>query len=159
MVNRCNLEFVDQLRGESRIVQPGPPPNPAIPPAAARPALVRPDGRRPSAPVEPLRAVGSISRQAAHRYAAPAAERRDDAPDTADAPRAHPARPTRITRREDGGASGHSSLFLAQHIAQERLPDGGARAGNEAASLGAYRDAAERGAIFYGLEFPVDLYI
>ena len=49
-----------------------------------------------------------------------------------------------------------SSLFLAQQIAQEAHGDSRSSKAADAASLDAYRTAAERGTVFYGLEYPVD---
>ncbi len=49
-----------------------------------------------------------------------------------------------------------SSPFLAQHIAQEGYGESRPTRAEDEVSLEAYRAAAERGAIFLGIEYPVD---
>ena len=49
-----------------------------------------------------------------------------------------------------------SSLYLAQHIAQEIQGESRLSKAEGEASVAAYSAADERGTIFYGLEIPVD---
>ena len=49
-----------------------------------------------------------------------------------------------------------SSLYLAQRIAQENQTVSLAKKADDEAAIAAYREADERGTVFYGLEYPVD---
>ena len=58
--------------------------------------------------------------------------------------------------RHGGAVAGRASIpFLAQHIAQEKLSH--TSPADDDAPLAAYRDAAERGTVFFGLEYPLDI--
>lgn len=53
----------------------------------------------------------------------------------------------------------YSSPFLAQHIAQEIDGERPSSRTQDEASIAAYSAAAERGSIYFGLEYPVDLFV
>ena len=138
-------------------MQPNPIPQPTLLPSVARAANPRRDGAPSPRPVMALRVIDGIDARAAHRQATPGAWERDKAPYASPPPVVGMADAARA-RRQDGAVAGRASIpFLAQHIAQERLPKAGP--GDDDLRLAAYRDAAERGTVFFGLEYPLDISI
>ncbi len=136
-------------------MQPNPIPQPAPLPSVARAATLLRDGAPSPRPLTALRAIDGFIARAAHRQAVPGARERDSAPQASRLPVVGMAGAARATRH-DGAVAGRASIpFLAQHIAQERLPDAGPA--DDDVPLAAYRDAAERGTVFFGLEYPLDL--
>ena len=138
-------------------MQPNPIPQPALLPTVARAANPRRDDAPSPRPVTALRAIDGITARATYRQAAPGARERDAAPHAFRPPVAGTADAARAMR-QNGAVAGRASIpFLAQHIAQERLPDAGPA--NDDSPFAAYRDAAERGTVFFGLEYPLDISI
>ncbi len=138
-------------------MQPNPIPQPAPLPSVARAANSRRAGAPSPRPVMALRVIDGITARAANRQATPGAQERDEAPYASPTPVVGMADAARA-RRHDGAVAGRASIpFLAQHIAQERLPKAGP--GDDDSPLAAYRDAAERGTVFFGLEYPIDISI
>ena len=104
-----------------------------------------------------LRVIDGIAARVAHRQAAPGERERDAAPYAAPLSVVGTAGAAYATR-QGGTVAGRASIpFLAQHIAQEKLPDAGPA--DAFPPLAAYRDAAERGTVFFGLEYPLDISI
>ncbi len=102
---------------------------------------------RAVAPVSAFKRIVGLADTGA-KYEAPRQDEvlnRDQAPSTAIA----------VIRRPTAPAFA-SSPFLAQHIAQEGYGESRPSRAEDEASLEAYRAAAERGAIFLGIEYPVD---
>lgn len=119
---------------------------PAVP-ALVRPVLVARNGEqapvRPEAPVSPfMRIVGPVDSRDEYEARQPA---QDEATPGA-----------LVIEHNSVAVPASSSLFLAQHIAQQ--DQGESRTGklDDEASVAAYRAAAERGTVFFGLEYPVD---
>lgn len=119
---------------------------PAVP-ALVRPVLVARNGEqapvRPVAPVAPfMRIVGQVDSRDEY-------EARQSVQDEA---------PSGVLAIEHDSvaAPAVSSLYLAQYIAQQ--DQGESRTGkvDDEASVAAYRAAAERGTVYFGLEYPVD---
>ena len=103
----------------------------------------------PVRPVSPISPFKRIVDQGEPRYQSeariPEDALRDETPSTAVAIVLNPV-----------AAPVSSSLFLAQHIAQEIQVESRMSPSEGEASVAAYNAAAERGAVFYGLEYPVD---
>ena len=138
-------------------MQPNPIPQPTSLPTVARAAYPRRDGAPSPRPVTALRATDAITARAAFRQTAAAAREREEAPHASRLPVVGTAGAAHATRH-GGAVAGRASIpFLAQHIAQERLPH--TTPANSDVPLAAYRDAAERGTIFFGLEYPLDISI
>lgn len=122
----------------------------SITPAPVRPVLVARNGDQlPVRPVAPVSTFKPIVGQPDAQV--PADERRPDEAVQDEAP-------TTAVALDRGAiaASVSSSLFLAQHIAQEGYGDAQPNKTEDEASVAAYRAVAERGTVFYGLEYPVD---
>lgn len=144
-------------------MQPNPIPQPALLPTAARAANPRRDGAPSPRAVTALRAVDGTIARATYRQAAEGGREREAAPY---APRLTIVAKADTARaaRHDGAVAGRVSIpFLAQHIAQEKLPETSpapdSNPVNGDSPLAAYRAAAERGTIFFGLEYPLDISI
>ena len=119
----------------------------SIAPAVARPVLVARNGEPlPLRPVSPLKWVAGQGESRPDS----AAVRPEEASNNDTSPRsaAMPGGP--------GGAAVASSRFLAQQMAQEESRETRPNKARDEASAAAYRSAAERGAIFFGFEYPVD---
>ena len=122
-----------------------------VAPARTRPALLA--RHNEGLPVRPVAQVSAFKRVAglADTGARYEAQRQDEVLERDQTP----SRTVAVIRGPIA-APIPSSPFLAQHIAQEGYGESRpSRAENEA-SLEAYRAAAERGAVFLGIEYPVD---
>ena len=118
-----------------------------IAPAANRPVLVAENGEPlPLRPVSPLKRIAGQGESLIDSAAARPEEASNS--DT-------PAR-TAAMAGGPGAAAIASSRFLAQQIAQEESRETRPSKAQDEASAAAYRSAAERGTIFFGLEYPVD---
>ena len=122
----------------------------SVTPAPVRPVLVARNGDqlpvRPVAPVSTFkRIVGQPDVQVPSQERRPDKAAADETPTTAVA-----------VVRGAIAAPVSSSLFIAQHIAQEVLGAAQPEKTANVASVAAYHAAAERGTVFYGLEYPVD---
>lgn len=53
----------------------------------------------------------------------------------------------------------YSSPFLAQHIAQEIDGERPSSRAQDEAAIAAYSAASERGSIYFGLEYPIDIFV
>ena len=124
---------------------------PSVTPAPARPVLVARNGDRlPLRPVAPVSELKRIVGQPDAQVPSPQERRPDEAilnetPHTAVA-----------LVRGTIAAPVSSSLFLAQLFAQEVHGEARLNKAEDEASFAAYSTAAERGTVFYGLEYPVD---
>ena len=136
-------------------MQPNPISQPALLPTVARAAYPRRDGAPLPRPVTALRAIDAITARAPNRQAAAGTQEREAAPHASRLPVVGTAGPAHATRHVGDVAGRASTPFLAQHIAQERLPDAGPA--DDDTPFAAYRDAAERGTVFFGLEYPLDI--
>ena len=124
-------------------------------PALVRPVLVARNGEqapvRPEAPVSPfMRIVGPVDSR--DEYEA----RRSAQDEATPSVLAGALAGALVIEHDSVAVPASSSLFLAQHIAQQ--DQGESRTGklDDEASVAAYRAAAERGTVFFGLEYPVD---
>ena len=119
----------------------------SIAPAVARPVLVARNGE----PL-PLRLVSPIKRIAGQDKS------RTDSAAARPEETSNNDTPTRSTATPGGSGSDPvaSSRFLAQQIAQEESREIRPNKARDEASVAAYRGAAERGTVFFGLEYPVD---
>lgn len=134
-----------------RTVQPALDIRSSVAPALARPVLVARNGDRlPVRPVAPVSTLKRIVGQADTRTR-PEAQRPDAALKKGETPSTAVA-----TVLGPVAAPVSSSPFLAQHIAQEVHGEIRPSKAEDKASIAAYRAAAERGAVFFGLEYPVD---
>ena len=118
-----------------------------IAPTVARPVLVARNGEPlPLRPVSPLKRIAG---QGESRFDS-AAARPEEASNN--------DTPTRTAAMAGGpgAAAVASSRFLAQQIAQEESRETRPSKARDETSVAAYRSAAERGTIFFGLEYPVD---
>lgn len=138
------------ITDEYRLVQTALDVSISVTPDPVRPVLVTRNGDQlPVRPVAPVATFKRLAGQPEARF--PSEERsldqavRDEAPTTAIA-----------LVRGAIAAPVPSSLFLAQHIAQEDLDAAQPNKAENEASVAAYSTAAERGTVFYGLEYPVD---
>ena len=138
-------------------MQPLPIPQPAPLPSVARAAYPRRDGAPSPRSVMALGAIDGFTARVAHRQAAPGEREGDAAPKAAPLSVVVTAGAADATRQGGAGAVRASIPFLAQHIAQERLPGGGPADADS--QLAAYRDAADRGTVFFGLEYPLAISI
>lgn len=122
----------------------------SVAPAVARPVLVARNGEqvpvRPVAPVSPLKRIVG---QDDSRF-------RTEAPQPDEALHNDTRSESVATVGGPGAAPVASSLFLAQHIAQEGYGENRPSKAENEASVAAYRGAAERGTVFFGLQYPVD---
>ena len=138
-------------------MQPNPISQPTSLPTVARAAYPRRDGAPSPRPVMALRTIDAITARATYRQAAAGAQERDAAPHASRLPVVGTAGAVHATR-QGGAVAGRASIaFLAQHIAQEKLPH--TSPADDVLPLAAYRDAAERGTVFFGLEYPLDISI
>ncbi len=118
--------------------------------APARPVLVARNGDQ--LPVRPVAPVSTFKRVVGRPDTwIPSQERRPDVAVQDEAPTTAVA-----LVRGAIAAPVSSSLFVAQHIAQEGYGETQPNKAEDKASVAAYRAAAERGTVFYGLEYPVD---
>lgn len=127
----------------------------SLAPALARPVLATRNGDQlPVRPVAPVSPFKRIVGQADSRL-------------QIETPRAGSALPESALKGETlstavatvqrpSAAPVSSSPFLAQRIAQENQGESRPSNAKDEVSIAAYRAAAERGAIFFGLEYPVD---
>ena len=122
----------------------------SVTPAPARPVLVARNGDQlPVRPVAPVSTFKRIVGQPAARF--PSQAPRSDEAVQVGAPNTAVA-----LVRGAIAAPVSSSLFLAQHIAQEDRGEAQPNKVEDEVSLAAYRAAAERDTVFYGLEYPID---
>ena len=138
-------------------MQPNPIPQATSLPTVARAAYPRRDGAPSPRPVTAPRATDAIAARAAYRQTVADAQEREAAPHASRLPVVGTAGAAQATRQGGAVAGRASTPFLAQHIAQERLPD--PSPANSDSPLAAYRDAAERGTVFFSLEYPLDISI
>jgi hypothetical protein len=138
------------ITGDTHTVQPALDIRSSAAPVIARPVLVARNGDQ--LPVRPVAAISTFKRivgQDEPRYRsetrAPEESMRNETPSTVGALVLSPV-----------AAPVSSSLYLAQHIAQEVHGDSPPSKAEGEASVTAYSAAAERGTIFFGLEYPVD---
>ncbi len=127
----------------------------SVAPALARPVLVTRNGDQlPVRPVAPVSTFKRIVGQADSRLRFEAPRPDSALPDSALKNETLSRAVATVLRPIAAPVS--SSLFLAQHIAQEGHGESRPSKAENEASIAAYRAAAERGTIFFGLEYPVD---
>ena len=119
----------------------------SIAPAVARPVLVARNGE--PLPLRPVSPIQGIAGQGESRFDSAAA--RPEEASNSDTPNR-----TAAMAGGPGAETVASSRFLAQQIAQEESRETRPSKAQDEASVAAYHSAAERGTIFFGLEYPVD---
>lgn len=135
-----------------RVVQPAIDTRTSAVPALVRPVLVARNGEqvpvRPVAPVSPFtRIFGQVDSRDEYEARQPA---QDEA--TSDV-----LAGALVIEHNNVAAPAASSQFLAQYIAQQEQGESRTSKVDDEASVAAYRAAAERGTVFFGLEYPIDL--